>query len=321
MRADKNGAAKVEADVPSILDLIRLSRRPLFPPGGVDLCRQIALLTDMRAGDEVLVVPAGLAVTLEYFVSEYDVVGSGVEGDPSVLERAEKRLRSLGILDRVHIQPGRMDALPFRDGIFDVVVAELGLTSRAAPDEAAHELVRVAKPGSSVVIVQPVWKAPVGPERRAILSQHLGCRPLMVVEWKRLLMDAGLKDLHTENWSDEETAFRPQVRKPFPDFTELFSASEKLGILRRARHRWGWAGVWTALAREREVHKVLTRERILGLDLVKGVKRSVEAVTTVTEPMAAPVALENEDPGRAREVGGVGERQVTGLPLFDGDTP
>lgn len=31
--------------MPSMLDLIHLSRRPLFPPGGVDLYRQIALLT------------------------------------------------------------------------------------------------------------------------------------------------------------------------------------------------------------------------------------------------------------------------------------
>ena len=135
MRPDENGAERIEADVPSMLDLIRLSRRPLFPPGGVELCRQIALLTEMKAGDEVLVVPAGLAVTLEYYVAEHGVVGSGVESDPTVIERAEERLRSRGMLERVHIQPGQMDGLPFRDGIFDVVVAELGLTSRKRPHE------------------------------------------------------------------------------------------------------------------------------------------------------------------------------------------
>ncbi len=62
-----------------------------------------------------------------------------------------------------------------------------------------------------------------------------------------------------------------------------------------------------AWAREREVHKVLTKERLLGLDLVKGVKREGEAAT--------------ENPGREHEVGGAPEGQVTGLPLFDGDTP
>ena len=181
--------------IPSMLDLVHLSRRPLLPPGGIELCRQIALLTDMKEGDEVLVVPSGLAVTLEHFVREYEVQGSGVEDDLILLDDAEERLRGIGMLDRVHVQPGEMDGLPFRDGIFDVVIAELGLTARVSPESAVKELVRVAKAGASIVLVQPVWKAPVDPVRREILSQSLGCRPLMLVEWKRYLMDAGIVGL------------------------------------------------------------------------------------------------------------------------------
>ena len=294
-----------------MLDLIHLSRKPLFPPGGVELYRQIALLTEMKAGDEVLVVPSGLAVTLEYFVREHDVHASGVEDDPELLERAEERLRGVGLLDRVHVQPGEMDGLPFRDGIFDVVVAELGLTSHVEAEAAVEEVVRVAKSGASVVIVQPVWKAPVDPERRAVLADHLGCRPLMLVEWKRILREAGMEHLHTEDWSDEETAFRPQIAKPFPDFAELFSLGEKLGILRRARRRWGWSGVWTALAREREVHKLLTRERILGLDLVKGVKPGSASAEEPDETDSGTLATAQEAPRASPG--------VTGLPLFGGE--
>ncbi len=327
MSSDTSRLERAASGVPSMLDLLHLSRRPLFPPGGVDLYRQIALLTEMRAGQEVLVVPAGLAVTLEYFVDEYDVHGSGVEDDPRLLERSEERLRGLGLLDRVHVQPGEMDGLPFRDGIFDVVVAELELTSHVEPEAAVEELVRVAKPGAVVVVVQPVWKAPVDPERQAVLADHLGCRPLMLVEWKKILRSAGLENLHTEDWSDEETAFRPQIAKPFPDFAELFSLGEKLGILRRARHRWGWAGLWTAMAREREVHRVLTHERILGLDLVKGVKAGVAPPVdaagadsrtgqAVPEPVQPSSESEAASEGDADQEG----EQVTGLPLFGDDT-
>ena len=81
MSAHTYGGAPADMEIPSMLDLVHLSRRPLFPPGGIDICRQIALLTGMKEGDEVLVVPSGLAVTLEHFVREYDVVGSGVEDD------------------------------------------------------------------------------------------------------------------------------------------------------------------------------------------------------------------------------------------------
>ena len=310
---------------PSMLDLVNLSRRPLSPPGGIDLCRQIALLTDMKEGDEVLVVPSGLAVTLEHFVNEYGVQGSGVEDDPTLLDRAEDRLRAIGMLKRVHIQPGKMDGLPFRDRIFDVVIAELGLTERVSPESAVAEIVRVAKPGASIVFVQPVWKAPVDPVRREVLSQHLGCQPLMVVEWKRLMMDAGLTGLHTEDWSDEATAFRPQITKPFPDFSELFTFPEKVGILRRARRRWGWVGVWTALARVREVHKFLTQERVLGLDLIMGLNpvasEMASATTSATANATATETASETGVGKTSVSVEVSpddaqEGELRGLPLF-----
>ena len=322
MFADTHGGARADMKIPSMLDLVHLSRRPLFPPGGIALCRQIALLTDMKEGDEVLVVPSALAVTLEHFVREYDVRGSGVEDDPTLLDHAEDRLRAIGMLERVHVQPGEMDRLPFRDRIFDVVIAELGLTARVSAESAVREIVRVAKPGASVVLVQPVWKAPVDSVRREVLSQYLGCNPIMMVEWKRFLMDAGLDGLHTEDWSDEGTAFRPQITKPFPDFTELFTLPEKIGILRRARRRWGWVGVWTAMAREREVHRLLTRERILGLDLVIGLKPVAGQPAVEAVAAKAPVGVE-ASVDRIPEVARIPEKeQLTGLPLFgaeDGD--
>jgi SAM-dependent methyltransferase len=290
-----------------MLDLIRLSRRPLFPPGGLELCRQIALLTDMRAGLEVLVVPSGLAVTLEYFVREHDVQGSGVEPDAALLEQGEDRLREQGILDRVHLQEGQLDHLPFRDEIFDVTIGELGLTASVEPGLAVAELARVTRPGGMVVLVQPSWKAPVEPARQAVLSDHLGARPLMLVEWKALLAEAGLEQFHTEDWSDEETAFRPQVSKPFPDFAELFTVAEKLGILRRAWKRWGWRGVTGALAREREVHNLLTRERIMGLDLVRAVKTGARAESSEAESSVEELP---------EEIPEVPEEEVGDLPLF-----
>ena len=238
------------------------------------------------------------------------MVGSGVEDDPILLERAQERLRVIGMLERVHAQAGQMDGLPFRDGIFDVVIAELGLTSRVSAESAVSEMVRVLKPGASIVLVQPVWKTPVDSVRREVLSQHLGCRPLMVVEWKRLLGDAGVEGLHTEDWSDEETAFRPQITKPFPDFSELFTFPEQLAILRRARQRWGWLAVGRALARVREVHKLLTQERALGLDLVMGLKR----VETASEGVPAEQARDVEAP--AESAPEEEAEQVTGLPLF-----
>ena len=255
-----------------MLDLVRLSPRRLFPPGGVELYRQIALLTGMSEAHEVLDVASGKGVPSEYFVREFGATASGVDIDATMIETAELWSREHGMNDRLQFQSGRSDALPYRDEVFDVTIGEIGLANHCDPADAVRELVRVTKPGGFVVLVQLVWKAPVDEARRAVLSEHLGARPLMVVEWKRLLRESGVDDLHVEDWSDDDTAFRPAAVKPFPDFAELFTLSERLAILRRAWKRWGWRGVRAAVARESEVHKLLTNERILGLDLLRGRK-------------------------------------------------
>jgi SAM-dependent methyltransferase len=256
--------------VPSMLDLVRLSPRTVFPPGGRALYRQIGILTDMAAGQEVLVAACGSGVTAEFFAREFEVNASGVDVDPNLIAKGEARAREKGLRERMQLQTASMDDLPYRDGVFDVTVGELGLTAHTGPREAIRELVRVTKPSGFVVLVELVWKAAVEPDRREVLSRHLGVRPLMLVELKKILREAGVERLHTEAWSDEGTAFRPTATKPFPDFAELFSLPEKVGILRRAWRRWGWRGVGTALVREREVHHLLTRERILGLDMIRG---------------------------------------------------
>jgi SAM-dependent methyltransferase len=255
-----------------MLDLVRLSPRRIFPPGGADLFRQIALLTEMSEEDEVLGVACGKGVALGYFADEYEVTASGVDNDPRMVEFAEQWAREAGITERLQFQTGRSDALPYRDEIFDIAIGEIGLANHCEPADAVRELVRVTKPGGFVVLVQLVWKAPVDEVRQRVLSEHLGARPMMVVEWKRLLRECGVDEVHTEDWSDEETSFRAGVVKPFPDFAELFSLPEKLGVLRRAWQRWGWSGVKTVLSRESEVHRLLTTERILGLDLLRGRK-------------------------------------------------
>ncbi len=286
----------VSTTMPSMLDLIHLSRRPLFRPGGVDLYRRIALLTGIEEGHEVLDVACGPGVIVEYFVREYGVQGSGVEAESLLLSEAQDRARDGGLGGDITFQQARTDDLPFRDEIFDVSIGELGLTAGVEPEDAIRELVRVTKTGGTVVLIQLVWKASVDEVRKRVLSEHLGARPLTFVEMKRLLMDAGVGQLHTEDWSDEGTGFRAQVKKPFPDFAEIFTLSEKLGILRRAGKQWGWRGVRTAVAREFEVHRLLTKERILGLGLMKGTKGA-----TAEEEIAGPPS----DPG-----------EIEDLPLF-----
>lgn len=326
--SDRQGGAEV-AKTPSMLDLVRLSPRLLFPPGGRELYRQIAVLADLEEGCEILVAGSGNGVTLDYFVTEHGAHGAGVDFDEAMVAQATERARERDVADRLQFQHAPLDRLPYRDEVFDVTVGELGLTAHAEPEPAVEELVRVTRPGGTVALVQLAWKAPVDETRRRLLAGYLGVRPLMLVEWKRLLLEAGLERIHIEDWTDEQTSFRPRVAKPFPDFAELFSLREKIGILRRAWRKWGWPGVKTALAREREVHELLTEERILGLHLLKGVKAGSaqhDVATTESGERSAPTGEGGaEESGReppAEADSAPSERrpephhETGGLPLF-----
>ena len=139
--------------VPSMLDLVRLSSKRLFPPGGEELYRQIALLTEMSSSHEVLDVATGKGVGLEYFATEFEVMASGVDIDPRMIEEAEEWSRELRAGDRLQFQSGRSDELPYRDEIFDIAIGEIGLANHCDPEDAIRELVRVTKPGGFVVLV------------------------------------------------------------------------------------------------------------------------------------------------------------------------
>ena len=263
-----------------MLDLIRLSPNDVRPPGGRSIYRQIALLADLtrREADdevppqEVLDVPSGAGLQLAYLVDEFGVHGSGVDADVRLVERANTRAREMGVESQLHFQDAPLDALPYRNAIFDLTIGELGLVSDVDPEAAVAELVRVTKPGGTVVLLQLVWKAPLPEGRRQKLVEHLGTRPLMLVEWKKLLKAAGVQDVHSSEWSDEKQPLRPTGAKPFPDFNQRFSFGERISIMRKAWGLWGWRGLRDTLAREAEVHRLLTRERILGFVLLKGTR-------------------------------------------------
>jgi SAM-dependent methyltransferase len=256
---------------PSMLDLIRLSREAVFPPGGEALYRQIGQLTELRPETEVLDVACGRGVTTLYLARTFGVTGVGVDDDPRLVDEAALRSRGAGYEGVFTFETVALDDLPYRDASFDVTIGEIGLAASADPERAVRELARVTRPFGCVVLVQLIWTGNVDAERRETLVAHLGARPMILVEWKQLLRDAGVVELVVEDWSDAPSPFRP-TPSPFHDFAEIFSLRERISILLRAWRRWGWQGVKGAVLREREIHRLLTRERVLGLSLIKGTR-------------------------------------------------
>jgi SAM-dependent methyltransferase len=262
---------------PSVLELVRLSSDPVFPPGGEALYREIILQTELTPKQVVLDCACGRGMSTEFLAATAGVEVYGVDPDAHFVEEAERRTRATPYADRLHFQDGRLDDLPYQDGIFDLAIGEVGLAASFDPRKAVRELARVTRPMGSVALVQLIWTGDVDEARREILVEYLGARPMLLVEWKQLLRDAGIVDLHVEDWSDYASPLRPRIQGPFHDFSAIFSLREKIAILRRARRRWGWRGVRGAVMREQEVHRLLTRQRVLGLSLVWGTRWNAEA--------------------------------------------
>jgi SAM-dependent methyltransferase len=258
------------ARTPSVLELVRLSPKPVFPPGGEEIYRQIGRLTEMAVGQEVLDSACGRGISSAFLASSFGVEIHGIDPDPHLIDDAEHRSRGSRLDGSITFQCGRLDDLPYRDGIFDVAICEVGLGIAADPALAIRELARVTRPLGRVVLVQLIWTGNLAEDKREQLAEHLGARPMLLVEWKQLLRDAGVVDLHVEDWSDSNR-LSPRG-SPFHDMASIFTLRQKIAILRRALRRWGWSGVRGAIVREQEIHHLLTRQRVLGLTLIVGTR-------------------------------------------------
>ena len=209
--APDSGSPRAVAGAPSVLDLVRLSPEPVFPPGGEGLYRQIALLTELQGEHLLLDAACGRGIGTEFLATHTGAEAYGLDPSPLLTAEAEQRVRAAGRDERIHFESGSLQDLPYRDGIFDVAIGGVGLAALVDPARAVRELARVTKAMGSVVLVQLIWTGNVDPSRKEELVQHLGARPLFLVEWKQLLRDAGVVELHVEDWSAYASPFRPSI--------------------------------------------------------------------------------------------------------------
>jgi SAM-dependent methyltransferase len=276
MLETKQGA--LDSHSPSGVGLTRLSTRLSFPAGGKALYRSILRLVPLRASAEFVVVPCGRGRSALFLAESTGAGGAGVDPDPLMVSAATERAKAAGLAGRLHFEDAPLHDLPYQDAVFDLAVGEIELGAAPDPLAAVGELVRVTRPGGTVVLVQLVWLRQVEDARREELVERLGVRPLMLVEWKQMLLGAGVEELTVEDWSDAGVSHGPP--SVLGGLSELFTFRGKLHILPRAWSRWRWSGVRAVLSQERELRRLVEEERVLGVTLIKG-KRPAESIVEV----------------------------------------
>lgn len=103
-----------------------------------------------EARGRVLEVGVGTGMNFEHYHGVDALYG--VEPDPHMLKRAEKRARHLPF--PVQLDQAGAEELPYPDSYFDTVVLTWVLCTIADPDAALGEARRVLKPGGRLVYVE-----------------------------------------------------------------------------------------------------------------------------------------------------------------------
>lgn len=103
-----------------------------------------------RAGERILEVGVGTGLSLPLYPTGCKVVGIDISNP--MLEQARARLEGL---EHADIRLERMDAraIAFRDGHFDKVLAPYVISVVPDPETVMAEIVRVCRPGGTVIVV------------------------------------------------------------------------------------------------------------------------------------------------------------------------
>src|SRR6476469_1791412 len=224
--------------VPAVLRLVQTMVLGRWRATGEELYREVAELVEAQPGKEIVVSGAGEGETSEWLAGKTGASITGVDPSEERIERAEARAREL--------------------------TAPLALSYQQAP---LDDLPHVTKPMCPVVLLQLTWSSEMSESAREMLIERLGLRPHLLIEWKQMMREAGLVEIQVQDWTEAGAKAAAESEDE-----PVLTWQQKAQIAGRAWRQLGWKAARGAVARERALLKELTRERVLGFQLLKGVK-------------------------------------------------
>jgi sarcosine/dimethylglycine N-methyltransferase len=118
-----------------------------FHTGGLRASRELLELAQVRPGDRVLDIGAGLAGAARMLVSECDCSVDCIEMSADYCAGAELLNRLTGLEDKITVHQGSALDLPFPDASFDVVWMQNVGMNIEDKQKLYEEIARVLKPG------------------------------------------------------------------------------------------------------------------------------------------------------------------------------
>ena len=167
--------------------------------------RRAAIDAAQKLGGRILEVGVGTGISLPDYSRRNRIVG--IDLSAPMLRKAQVRVKTDALTNVDGLVVMDAQRLGFRDGAFDVVVAQYVITAVPNPEATLDEFARVVKPGGEIVLVNHIG-ADAGLRRMfehsfAPVARKLGWRPEF--PWRRL-----------ERWAPGHSGVRLVERRVLP---------------------------------------------------------------------------------------------------------
>jgi ubiquinone/menaquinone biosynthesis C-methylase UbiE len=168
---------------------------------GADAIRRRAYLDllELHSGASFLEVSVGTGANWPYLSCDMEFYGLDLSA--GMLARCQRHARRLDI--RFQLCQGLAEHLPFPDAAFDCVFHMGGINFFSDPGAALGEMVRVAKPGTRLVVVDETEELAKRNENRLIARAFFKNRPRTIVAPVSLLPAGMLEVAVREIWDRE----------------------------------------------------------------------------------------------------------------------
>lgn len=184
-------------------------------PGHLDAIELLLELARPTKDTAVLDLACGPGLVACAFARHAGQV-TGIDITPAMLEQAAKRQQEQG-LDNLVWQLGDVQALPYADASFDLVITRYSFHHFQHPGQALAEMIRVCKPGGRVLVADvamPPDKS-AAYDRLEIMRDPSHTHALTTVEFSELFLNSGLSDCRQASYT-VELELEAQLRASFP---------------------------------------------------------------------------------------------------------
>jgi sarcosine/dimethylglycine N-methyltransferase len=170
--------------------------------GGLEANDALAAAAELRSGQKVVDLCAGLGGPARYYAVKYGVDVTGIDITPPRVAGAEELTTLVGLQKRVRVLQGDVMAIPLRDESQDVVLSQEAFLHVPDLSKTFAEAQRILKPGGMFAFTNWTAPRPLSDPDKKLLWDGMAVQKL----YSRAEQEAMLRNAGFENVSGEDVS-------------------------------------------------------------------------------------------------------------------